>query len=292
MSLDRSAFHPLIRDMQILVSAGVYDVLSAKIAERVGFSSVVLSGYAVSAAHLGEPDFGLLTQSEILDVARRVCRAVSIPVIVDGDTGFGGAINVIHMVRELVRLGASGIILEDQTWPKRCGHMRGKSVVPMEEHVQKIRAAVDAKRDADRPFFVTARTDARGPLGLDEAIRRGRAYKEAGANVIFVEAPESEDEMRRITREIPGPLTINNIEGGKTPLTSIERARDIGYFSVGFVLTGLFAAAHALEHAYEHLLRHGTSAGLEDRMMQFSSFADLIGLDRKYELDERYRGDA
>lgn len=284
----KPAIHPLIANMQIFLSAGVYDVLTAKLAQRAGFQTVVLSGYAVSAAHLGEPDFGLLTQTEILDVARRVCRAVDIPVIVDGDTGFGGALNVIHMVRELIRIGARGVILEDQTWPKRCGHMRGKSVVPTEEHVAKIRAAVDAKKDADFPFFITARTDARGPLGIDEAIRRGVAYKEAGADVIFVEAPESIDEMRRICHEIPGAKSINNIEAGKTPLLSLEEIRELGYFSVGYVLTGLFAAAKAVEDAYAHLLKHGTSAGFEDRMMDFDRFADVIGLEERYALDQKY----
>ena len=289
MMTTQRRIHPLIANMNVLVSAGVYDVLSAKIAERAGFNTVVLSGYAVSASYLGEPDFGLLTQSEVLDVARRVCRAVTIPVIVDGDTGYGSALNVVHMVEELIRIGASGIILEDQTWPKRCGHMRGKRVVPAAEHVQKIRAAVEAAKKAPRPFFVTARTDARGPLGLDEAIARGVAYKEAGANVIFVEAPEDESEMRRICAEIPGPLTVNNIEGGKTPITDVGKARELGYFSVGFVLTGLFAAAQALQNAYAHVLEHGTSRGLESQLMSFDDFTSLVGLEEKYAFDERYR---
>ena len=179
--------HPLVAESQIFLAAGVYDVLSAKLAQRAGFRSVVLSGYAVAASYLGEPDFGLLTQTEILDVARRIRKAVDIPLIVDGDTGYGSALNVIRMVEELIQMGAHGIILEDQVWPKRCGHMRGKKVVSSEEHVQKIRAARETKGDA--PFLITARTDARAPLGLDEAIARGCAYKEAGADLIFVEAP-------------------------------------------------------------------------------------------------------
>jgi methylisocitrate lyase len=168
--------------------------------------------------------------------------------------------------------------------------MRGKSVCSLEEHVAKIHAAVDARRAVERPFFITARTDALGPLGIDEAIRRGIAYKEAGADVIFVEAPENEEQMRRIVREIPGAKTVNNIEGGSTPILPLEQLVGIGYFSVGFVLTGLYAAAHALAHTYAHLLQHGTSAGLEDRMMHFDDFADVVGLDEKYALDERYRG--
>jgi methylisocitrate lyase len=280
--------HPLIEDRRVLVSAGVWDVMSAKLAERAGFHTVVLSGYAVSASYLGEPDFGLLTQTEILDVARRVCRAVSIRVIVDGDTGFGGPLNVVHMMEELIRIGAAGVILEDQTWPKRCGHMRGKSVVPMEEHVAKIRAAAEVRDRLNRSFVITARTDARGPLGIDEAIRRGIAYREAGASVIFVEAPESEAEMERIATEIPGLKTVNNIEGGKTPILSLERAHELGFISVGYVLTGLYAAARTIQQTYEHLLEHGTSKGLEDRMMSFEEFGEVVGLEQKYALDERF----
>jgi len=281
--------HPLIRDNQIFVAAGVYDVLSAKLAERAGFRTVVLTGFGVAASYLGEPDFGLLTQSEILDVARRVCRAVDISVVVDGDTGYGSGLNVIHMVGQLVGMGARGVILEDQTWPKRCGHMRGKSVVAMEEHAQKIRAACEAKGDA--PFVITARTDARGPLGLDEAIRRGNAYKKAGADLIFVEAPESVAEMRRICAEIPGPLVVNIIEGGRTPNLALEELHDLGYVSVGYVLTGLFTAAQALEDAYRHLLEHGSSDGLRDRMMGFDDFTKMLGIEDKYRLDEQFRAD-
>ena len=231
--------------------------------------------------------WGLLTQSEILDVARRVCRAVSIRVIVDGDTGFGGALNVVRMVEELVAMGARGVILEDQTWPKRCGHMRGKSVVPMEEHVQKIRAAVDARGEA--PFLITARTDARAPLGLDEAIRRAHAYHEAGATAIFIEAPESVEEMARIAREAPGLLVANMIDGGKTPLLPLRALHELGFHNVGYVLTGIFAAARALSDTYAHLLEKGSSAGLGDRLMSFEEFTGLLGIEEKYRLDERYR---
>lgn len=279
--------HPLLAEQKIFLSAGVYDVLSARIAERAGFSAVVLTGFGASAAYLGEPDFGLLTQTEILDIARRICRAVRIPVIVDGDTGYGSALNVIRMVRELVAMGARGFILEDQTWPKRCGHMRGKSVVPLEEHVQKLRAAKEARGAA--PFLIVGRTDARGPLGLDEAIRRGRAYHEAGADLIFIEAPETVEELRRIASEVEAPLVVNMIEGGRTPLLPLEALHDMGFVNVGYVLTGLFAAAKALERAYRHLLAYGTSQGLEESLMPFEEFTYLVGLEEAYALDERFR---
>jgi len=279
--------HPLVRDHQVFLAAGVYDALSAKLAERAGFRNVVLTGFGVAASLIGEPDFGILSQTQVLDTAWRVINAVNIPVVVDGDTGYGGALNVMRMVKELIRMGARGILLEDQTWPKRCGHMRGKSVVPMEDHIAKIRAAVEARGDA--PFVITARTDARDPLGLDEAIKRGKAYKEAGASMIFIEAPRTVDEMKQIAAEVPGPLVVNNIEGGQTPILSLKELREMGFISVGFVLSGLFAAAKALSETYEHLIEHGDTFDIQDKMMTFDEFTEMIGLEEKYRLDEKFK---
>jgi methylisocitrate lyase len=279
--------HPLVRAGRVAVVPGVYDVLSAKIAARAGFPAVVLTGYGVAASYLGEPDFGLLTQTEVLDTARRVCAAVDAAVIVDGDTGYGGPLNVQRMVRELVGMGAFGVLLEDQCWPKRCGHMRGKEVIAAEEHAAKIRAAVDAY--GDNRFVVTARTDALETDGIDEAIRRAKLYKEAGATVLFVEGPRSVEELRRIGGELPPPLAVNLIEGGKTPLCSLEELADMGFFSVGFVLSGLYAAARALDETYRTLRRDGTTTALADRMMHFDEFNDLIGVEQRYAADDTYR---
>ena len=280
-----SELHPLIDEMQIFVSAGVFDVLSAKLAERAGFKTVVVSGYAVAASYLGEPDIGLLTQTEILDVARRVCRSVDCSVIVDGDTGHGGVHNVVRLVQECIAMGARGILLEDQVWPKKCGHMEGHAVIATEAHCEKIRAARHAKGDA--PFLITARTDARSAEGLDEAIARGTAYKEAGADLIFIEAPRDIDEMRRVTTEVPGPLVANMIDGGKTPILELDELHALGYLSVGYVLTGLFAAAKAMENAYAHLLREGTSKGLD--LMAFDDFTELLGLEEHLALDTKFK---
>jgi len=279
--------HPLIRDHRVVVVPGVYDVLSAKVAERVGFPAVVLTGYGFAASHLGEPDFGLFTQSEILDAARRITAAVSIAVVVDGDTGHGGPLNVQRMVRELVRMGARGVILEDQQWPKRCGHMRGKAVIDAEEHAAKLRAACEAKGDA--PFVLTGRTDALATHGLDEALRRARLYKEAGADVLFVEGPRSVDELRIIGRELPPPLAVNLIEGGATPLCSIEELADMGFFSIGFVLSGLYAAAQALERTYREIRAVGTTNGIRDSLLGFDAFNQLLGLEQRYADDERFK---
>lgn len=223
----------------------------------------------------------------MLETAWRVVNAVNIPVVVDGDTGYGSALNIMRMVRELVRMGARGILFEDQTWPKRCGHMRGKSVIPLGEHVEKIRAAREARGDAF--FTITARTDAREPLGIEEAIKRGKAYKEAGADFIFIEAPRSVEELRRIAEEVPGPLVVNNIEGGRTPILPLEELRKMGFISVGYVLSGLFAAAKAIEDTYRYLIEHGDTLGIIDRMITFEDFNEILGLEEKYRIDERFR---
>ena len=279
--------HPLIRQGRIMVMPGVYDVLSAKIAERAGFPAVVLTGYGVSASHLGEPDFGILAQTEVLDVARRVSAAVKIGVIVDGDTGYGGPLNVQRLVRELVAMGARGVILEDQRWPKRCGHMRDKDVIGADEQAAKIRAARDARGEAR--FMITARTDALETHGLDEAIRRALLYKEAGADVLFVEGPRSKEELAEIGRRLPPPLAVNLIEGGRTPICSLEELAEMGFFSVGFVLSGLYAAARALERTFGELRRRGSTASLGDALMSFGEFNALVGVEERYATDERYR---
>ncbi len=279
--------HPLIAEGKIAVTPGVYDALSAKIAERAGFPAAVLTGYAMSAAYLGEPDFGLLTQSEVLDTARRVTAAVDMGIIVDGDTGFGGPLNVQHMVRELIRMGARGVILEDQRWPKRCGHMRDKQVIDAEEHAAKIRAAKDAKTGA--PFAIIGRTDALEIHSLDEAIRRARLYKESGADVLFVEGPRDRDELKRIGEELPGPLAVNLIEGGRTPLCSLEELVELGFYSVGFVLSGLFAVARTLERTYGEIRAAGSTTAIGNALMPFDDFNALIGLEERYAADEQYR---
>ncbi len=279
--------HTLMKEGRLLLVPGVYDALSARIAERAGFPAVVLSGYAMAASRLGEPDLGLLTHADVVDSACRVASAVDIAVMVDGDTGFGGPLNVQRLVRDLIRARARGVLLEDQTWPKRCGHMRGKSVIEAEEHAAKIHAAVDARGEA--PFTITARTDALETHGVDEAIRRARLYKEAGADVLFVEGPRSRDELRRIGAELPGPLAVNLIEGGRTPICSPEELVDMGFFSIGFVLTGLFAAAAALERAYAQLFEHGSSGSLSGEMMDFERFNRLIGLEERLKEDEKYK---
>ena len=276
-----------LRDGRPLVMPGVYDALSARIAARAGIEVVFISNYSVSATQLGEPDFGLLTQSEVVAQASRVCGAVDCPVIVDADNGYGNAVNVVRTVRELGRVGAAGVFLEDQVWPKRCGHMRGKRVIPTAEHVQKLRAAVAARGDGD--CFIVARTDARQVAGLDEAIARALAYREAGVDALFVEAPQSLDELREIGRRLPPPLVANMVEQGVTPELPAEELAAMGFQMIVYPLSGLFAATRALEEVYGALRRDGSSRAMRDRLLSFDAFNAIVGLDEKYALDERFR---
>jgi len=279
--------HALLEKERILIFPGVYDALGAKLVERAGFPLTFISGYSVAATQLGLPDFGYLTQTEMVAVAKRVCGAVSIPIIIDADTGYGNALNVIRTVNELIDAGAAGCFLEDQVWPKRCGHMKGKRVIPVEEQIQKIRAAVDARRGRD--FFIVARTDARQVNGLEDAIRRCRRYKEAGADALFVEAPGSAEELATIAKELPPPLVANMLEGGVTPLLAKDELEKIGFQLVVCPLTALYASTKAMQEMFQILRTAGTTRAALDRLLPFQQFHDLLGLDAYYALDEQYR---
>ena len=265
---------------------GVYDALTARIAARVGFDVVFISGYSVSAARLGEPDFGFLTQTDMVEAARAVCRVSDAPVIVDADTGYGNAVNVLRAVRDLQDAGAAGVFLEDQVWPKKCGHMAGKRVVDTAEHAAKIRAAVDAR--GDRDLFVVARTDARQPLGVEEAIERCLAYKEAGADALFVEAPQSADELARVAEALPAPLVANMVERGVTPHLSRSELRDLGFALIVCPLAALYAATRAVTDVLTELRDKETTSGAYDRMVTFDEFNALVDLDARYEDEARY----
>lgn len=217
----------ILETPEILILPGIYDCIGAKIAEQVGFSAVFTSGFGISGSTLGRPDYGFLTATEMLYTVGRITQSVNIPLIADIDTGYGNPLNVIRTVTDAVNLGVAGVILEDQEWPKKCGHFEGKRVIAMGEHVEKIKAAVEARDDSG--LVIIARTDARAPLGLDEAIQRGRAYFEAGADVVFVEAPQSVEDLKAIATAFPdAPLFANMIEGGKTPVLSGKELQELG----------------------------------------------------------------
>jgi 2,3-dimethylmalate lyase len=270
-----------------LIMPGVFDALSAKIASRAGFEVIFITGYSLSATLLGEPDFGLLTQTEVVSAAERICSVTDTPVIVDADTGYGNAINVIRTVQDLSRTGAAGMFLEDQVWPKRCGHMKGKQVIPLDEQLKKLRAALEARNDHD--FYIVARTDSRQALGLSEAIARGIAFKEAGADAVFVEAPESKEEMKEIARHVPGPLVANMLERGVTPLMSPQELKELGFDLIVWPLAPVYSVAKSLAEVYSTLRRDGSTARILDRLMPFDDFNEIVGLEEKYLLDQKYR---
>lgn len=276
----------LVRQERPLVMGGVYDGLSTRLASQAGFEVLFMGGFSVAATLLGEPDFGLLTQTEMADTARRVCRLTDLPVLVDADTGYGNALNVLRTVELYHNAGAAGLFLEDQVWPKRCGHMRGKRVVEREEWFAKLRAVVSVRQQHD--LFIVARTDARAAAGLDEAIARGQAARDLGADAVFIEAPESVAELETIARAIPGPKIANMVEHGRTPLLSPSELHDLGFDLIVTPVAGLLATAKALQDTYATLRREGTLRGELDRLLPFDDFNRLVGLDEKYELERRF----
>ena len=269
---------------------GVWDALSARVAHQAGFATVFVSGYATSGTLLGLPDFGYLTQTEMADAARRVCRAVpEAAVVVDADTGWGNALNVRRTVELFEGAGAAGIFLEDQVWPKRCGHLRGKRVVPVEEWLEKLRSALDSRDQ----LFVVARTDARAAVSLEEACERARRAADLGVDAVFVEAPESLEELAAVAEAVPGTVRVANmIEAGRTPLLTPVELRDLGFDLIVSPLTGLFAATRALEEAYSVLREEGTLRGHLDLVTGFEEFGAVVDLEAHYDLEARYPGGA
>jgi carboxyvinyl-carboxyphosphonate phosphorylmutase len=274
----------------IVVAPGAYDALSARLVEEAGFPAVYVSGAGASYSLLGAPDVGLLSFAEMRDQVRRIAEAVSISVIADGDTGHGNALNVRRTVREFEAAGANAIQLEDQTFPKRCGHLNEKTVVPVEEMVGKLRAAVEARSSPE--FLIIARTDALLPEGTDAAINRLKVYASAGADVLFLEAPPDTATMHRACAELPRPKMANMVEGGKTPLLSASELEKIGYRLAIFPGAGARIAAFALRELYTTLAREGTTASLLGRMLLFDELNRVVGLPEIRRADERFDGKA
>jgi 2-methylisocitrate lyase-like PEP mutase family enzyme len=266
-----------VHSPEILMIPGVPDSLCAKLAERAGFRAVFVSGYAASATLLGAPDVGLLTMTEMADHASRIVDAVDIPVFADGDTGHGNATNVIRTMQRFEKAGVAAIFFEDQVAPKRCGHMSGKQVIPCAEMAAKIRAAVDARVDAD--LIIMARTDALAVNGLEDALERMHRYLDAGADMSFVESPETVDQMRRIASEIAAPNMANMVPGGRTPDLTAKDLEQLGFSVVAYPTLLTYTMARSAERALHELLASGTTAGLGNGMMSFDEFNRVIGLD-------------
>jgi len=276
----------LIEDEEILMIPVAHDALCARIAEQSGFKAIFTAGYANSAALLGMPDLSLLTLTEMVEVASRIANAVSIPVFADGDTGHGSIANVIRTVQQFEKAGVAGLFIEDQVHPKRCGHMAGKQVIAPSEMVSKIKAALDARQDPD--FIIMARTDAIAVNGIDDAIQRANLYKDAGADLIFVEAPESVKQMKRIIREVDAYHLVNMLPGGRTPLLNARELQEIGYSAVAYATACTYTIAKAVQELFESLHQTGTTAGFEDRMMRFDEFNQLVGLEQIRKKEEAF----
>ena len=276
----------ILQDPEILIAPGAHNAFTAKIIEQAGFKAVYMTGSGAAMDLLGLPDLGFLTMSEMVAHARNIVQATSLPVIADADTGYGNALNVMRTVREYEGAGVAGLHIEDQVAPKRCGHFSGKEVISREEMIGKIKAALDSRRDQN--LVVIARTDARAVLGLQEAIERGVAYAEAGADMIFVDAPESAEELSLIARSIPAPLMANLSEGGKTPLLSAKELQDMGYKLVIYPRSAAGAAAKAIQELMAVLKRDGTTEEYLDRIISFEGRNQITGLAYYRELDKKY----
>lgn len=261
----------------LIRSLAPHDVFAAKVMEQAGLPLLFLGGFGASASSYGLPDLGLLGLAEMADAARRMTGAVSVPVIVDGDTGYGSVPNVIRTVREYERAGAAGMLLEDQVFPKRCGHFAGKQVVPIEEMETKLKAALDARRDPD--FVVIARTDARAVEGLDSAIDRAKRYARLGADLVFVEAPQTEAELARIAREIETPQLANMLIGGATPILSADELERLGFKIVVSPVESLTITAFAVQQLSRAMLDEGRVDGLTNQMCSFADIQRLLGVD-------------
>ncbi|MEN2997322.1 MAG: isocitrate lyase/PEP mutase family protein [Acetomicrobium sp.] len=281
-----SRLRKLLSKDQILVAPGAHDPLVAKIIEKEGFEAVYMTGYGTSASVLGQPDVGLLTQTEMAIRAANLVEAVNIPVIADADTGYGNAINVQRTVRLYEKAGVACIQLEDQVAPKKCGHMLGREIISQEEMVGKIKAACDARVDDD--LMIMARTDARTNFGIDAAIERGLAYEAAGADIIFIESPESIEEMQKVTSSFNVPVLANMLEHGRTPLLTAKELEDLGYDLVIFCVASTYVIAKAVTKLMKELKTTGTTAGMIDEMIPFNEFNELVGLDIIREKEREY----
>ena len=268
-----------------ITAPGVFELISALIADRMGFKALYVTGYGTVASALGLPDAGLASYSQMIDRIGRIAEMTKTPVIADADTGYGGLLNVRHTVRGYEQAGVTAIQIEDQEFPKKCGHTPDRRVVPIEDMVRKVRVASDSRSSAD--FLIIARTDARTGKGLDEAIRRGVAYAEAGADIIFIELPETEDELAEIGRRIHKPLLANMVNGGRTPMLPAEKLAKLGYSIAIYPAVGFLSAGEALQRAYTDLQKNGTTTAAVP-MYSFAEFNKLLGFEDIWEFERRY----
>lgn len=281
-----SALRQRLQQPSLVVAPGVYDMVSLRLADRLAFDALYMTGFGTVASHLGLPDAGLASYTDMVGRVAAMAGMARTPLIADADTGYGGLLNMAHTVRGYEAAGAAAIQIEDQEFPKKCGHTPGRRVIAKHDMVRKIRVAVDARRSRD--FLIIARTDARTTLGLDEALRRAEAYARAGADVLFVESPESEAEMRTIGQRFHLPLVANMVEKGRTPVLGRQDLESLGYKLAIFPVTALLAAVHAMAQAYGALKVQGSSAGLEQPLFDFADLTRLMGFEEVWDFEKRY----
>lgn len=279
----------LILDPEILVMPGAHDALSARIIEQVGFKAISLGGAACSICSLGKPDVGLITLTEMTTHIKNIAEAVTVPVFADGDTGHGNVTNVIRTTREFEKAGAAGFFIEDQVAPKRCGHKEGKKVIPTEEMIAKIKAAVDTRVDED--LVIMARTDALAIYGMEKAIDRVNRYREAGADLILVDALTTKEEMIRLNREIDVPTMVTQIEGGRTPICTTKELEEMGFATVVYPGSSFFAAAYGVKKVMEEIYHKGVTTAFHDRMILFNGVDEIVGLNKVREIEAYYYKD-
>ncbi len=279
------ALRQALRDKEFILAPGVFELISALIADRVGFKALYVTGYGTVASYLGLPDAGLATYRDMVERIAQIVKMTKTPVIADADTGYGGPLNVRHTVRGYEDAGVTAIQIEDQEFPKKCGHTPNRRVVPLEDMVRKIEVAVNSRRSDD--FLVIARTDARTGLGIDEAIRRGKAFAKAGADVVFVESPESVEEMKKVAAEIDAPLFANMVPGGRTPILPADQLKAMGYAIAIHPAIGFLTVGAALDKAYRDLKQHGVNTGAVD-LYSFDDFNKLIGFEDIWAFDRQY----
>ncbi len=286
MTVSARSLAARLREPGLVVAPGVFDMVSLRLADSFGFDALYMTGYGTVASHMGLPDAGLATYSDMVGRVTAMAGMARTPLIADADTGYGGLLNMRHTMRGYEAAGAAAIQLEDQEFPKKCGHTPGRRVIPMEDMVRKIQVAVDTRRSPD--FLIIARTDARTSLGLDEALRRAEAYARAGADILFVESPESEQEMRRIGSAFDVPLVANMVERGRTPVLSRPELEALGYKIAIFPVTALLAAVKAMADVYQGFQQHGSSAGTSVPLYDFADLTRLMGFEDVWAFEQRY----
>ena len=279
----------MLRQGELVVAPGIFDGISARMADPFGFDMLYMTGYGAVASHMGMPDAGIASYTDMVGRVKMMADVLTTPFIADGDTGYGGLLNVQHTVRGYEDAGAAGIQIEDQEFPKKCGHTPGRKVIPIEDMAEKIEVAVETRNSSD--FLIVARTDARTNYGLDEALRRGEAFAEAGADILFIESPESETEMEKICASFDAPLLVNVVDGGSTPVLSKQAYIDLGYQIAIYPGTGFMAAAEALHSVYGTLKRTGASLDLDVPLRDFMTLSGELGFKDVWDFDQAHHRD-